>query len=71
MKDRLKYHRDYYQKHKEKMLQQNKEHYAKKRKYYAVKIGENFYCFKHKNDIEVEVINYNDIKDNINYIRMF
>ena len=71
MKDRLKYHKEYYKKNKEKMLQQNKEYYDKKRKYYAVKIGDNFYCFKHKKDMEFKVISYNDIKDNPNYISMF
>ena len=71
MTDRLKYHRDYYKKNREKLLQQSREHHAKKRKYYAVKIGDNFYCFKYKQDIEFKVVGYDDIKDNKNYIRMF
>ena len=71
MTDRLNYHKEYYKKNRNKMLQQNRERYNEKRRYYAVKIGDNFYCYKQKKDIEVKLVSYKDIKEHPNYIRMF
>ena len=70
-RDRVEYYKQYYEKNKEKLKKQNEENYDKKRKCYAVKIGNNFYCYKQKKDFKFEVINFCDIDKKENYIRMF
>ena len=70
-RDRVEYYKHYYQENKEKLKKQNEENYDKKRKCYAVKVGDNFYCYKQKKDVEVLVIKYSEIKKHPNYIRMF
>ena len=71
LRERSEYQKKYYQRNRDKLIKQNQENYDKKRKCFAVKVGNNYYCYKQKKDIEVMVLKYSDIEKQDNFIPMF